>query len=75
MSDTTAIQRLGHVLYWAGCGAAGLLVLACIAGIVIAIQNERNVAETIGLAAGFTLIPALASWLIGRACKYILAGK
>jgi uncharacterized protein YaaW (UPF0174 family) len=71
-NNATAIQRLGHVLYWTGCGVAGLLVLACITGIIVAILNDRNVGATIGVAASVTLIPAIISWLIGRACKTFL---
>jgi hypothetical protein len=59
----------------AGCGVAGLLLLA---GVVawIAISREANAADVqaapwIGLAFA---VSALLTWLIGRAARYVLAG-
>jgi hypothetical protein len=60
--------RLGNVIYWAGCAAAALGVLA--AAIVLASPGE-DATIWIQIYVG----GAIASWLVGRAARYILAGR
>lgn len=61
--------RIGRVLYWIGCIIAVLLVLL---GIFFAFLAET----TNGVVGGLTaFIPyAVLAWLIGRVCRYFLAG-
>ena len=62
------IGRLGQVLYWGFTGFGAILVL--IAGLVLYMGNSDApvVATVCAFAAGL-------SWLIGRACLYVLAGR
>ena len=61
--------RIGRVLYWMGCIIAVLLVLL---SFFFAFLAET----TNGVVGGLTaFIPyAVVVWLIGRACRYFLAG-
>ncbi len=61
--------RMGRVLYWVGCIIAVLLVVL---SIFFALLAET----TNGVVGGLTaFIPyAVLAWLIGRACRYFLAG-
>jgi hypothetical protein len=66
------IARLGNVLYWAANGLAALLATLGVLGFVIALKN--NAGE------GMILMPimialAIPVWLVGRACRYVLAGR
>jgi hypothetical protein len=63
--------RLGHVLYWLGCIIAGLLALFA----VIIVSEGQSRTEYTWYTAAFVLVFAVAAWLIGRACRYVLAGK
>lgn len=61
--------RMGRVLYWVGCIIAGLLVLL---GIFFALLAETT-NGVVGVLTAF--IPyAVVVWLIGRVCRYFLAG-
>ena len=74
---TTAIQRLGNVLYWLGCIGAAIMaigVLSVLAAFGGSFGGVSSPAETIFFG-GISAFLALLSWLIGRACKYVLAGK
>ena len=62
------LARLGHVLYWAGCLLA---VPPLILGVMV--LADRKPDAWMGL--GFYTVVAVVIWLIGRACKYVLAGK
>jgi hypothetical protein len=64
---TTAVERLGRVLYWLGCGAAGAIVVL---GALMLIAEPR-----MGVPFGLAVlgISALA-WLAGKACRYVLSG-
>jgi hypothetical protein len=60
--------RLGNVIYWASCGLAGLALIIILG---IGIQEPR-------LGPGpFIAAPviAFAIWLVGRAFRYVLAGR
>ena len=56
--------RLGQVFYWVACGIAALITLFLIS----APQIERE-AALITMGAGALI------WLVGRACRYLLAGR
>lgn len=59
--------RLGNVIYWA-LGALGGLLIALAAYSIVAGTGDRTFGIVLFLVAGTAL------WLIGRACRYILAG-
>ena len=61
------IDRLGDVLYWTGCILAALVG----AGSLFVFWDNPQRAE--GLLLSSTI--ALGVWLIGRALKYVLAGR
>jgi hypothetical protein len=60
------VERLGHVLYWAGCVAA---ILTIAIGVFLS-WGERHTWE-VGVV---TFVIAVLFWLIGRACRYVLVG-
>lgn len=62
------IERLGQVLYWAGCAGAALALVAGIYGFFSGSNGEG------GIALGFMVFAAAAVWALGRACRYVLAG-
>lgn len=63
------LGRLGDVLYWGGCIVAGSLV-AFIA------FNGRTIGGDIDWwTILFGAAVAVAVWLVGRAAKYVLAGR
>lgn len=66
-SEAEMAARLGNVLYWLGSGIAAILFVL---SAYMAIELNWNDKPT---ALGF-LIAAVASWLLGRALRYILAG-
>ena len=59
------LARLGIVLYWAGCLLAACLLLS--AGALF--WNGENWQAVVLIAA-----VGVVFWLIGRACRYVLAG-
>ena len=65
--STTPLQRLGHVLGWAGTAIAAVLVVAAL-WLLAEWENDRE-AVVIPLGA------ALIAYLVGRALRYIFAGK
>jgi hypothetical protein len=60
-------ERLGNALYWAGCIISGLFLLAAAAGAVFGHGHDRF------FTVGIFLAIALVAWIIGRACRYVLA--
>ncbi len=71
--------RLGDVLYWLGKSIAGLAAVLFVA-ILLAWNVEappghppyiRNPERTFA----FLIMVGVGSWLVGRAARYILAGK
>lgn len=62
------LVRLGQVLYWAGCIAA---VLILIAGFLLFSGTSGG---DLLLYAGLTAICAALTFLLGRAARYVLAG-
>ena len=63
------VERLADVLYVLGCIAAGA-VLALWLLIVWQAPDMRGIAVFI-----FAAVIAIALWLIGKACRYVLAGR
>jgi hypothetical protein len=63
------ISRLGNVLYWAACGLAILSGVGC----VIAAMQSGTYNPSGWLIIGAVL--AVGFWLVGRACRYVLAGR
>jgi hypothetical protein len=61
------LARLGNVLYWTGCLLGILLVAAAVALYSPDYMDRVHSAIYIGL--------AVVVWLIGRACRYVLAGR
>lgn len=59
-----AAARVGQAFYWIACGIAALMTLFLMSGPEI----ERPAAIMMMGAGG-------ASWLIGRACRYLLVGR
>jgi len=60
---------LGNVLYWAGCLVAVTLVLTSI----FYFNSEHMHIKPLELLVLFGL--AVIVWVIGRACRYVLAGR
>ena len=61
-------ERLGNVVYWLCTGVTVLIVVSAIANDINGPPGDR----------GFTilfLVVAFVVWLIGRAARYILAGR
>ena len=65
------LARLGQVLSWAGNGIAALLLLAAAALIAFPITSPNDNWIFVAIVGG----AGIASWLIGRACLYVLAGR
>ena len=63
------IERLGQVLYWGFTGIGGILVL--LAGALSYMRSGGDWA----LVATACVIAGGISWLIGRACLYVLSGR
>lgn len=66
------LARLGNVLYWAGTGIAALCVIGGGAFAISIYNYNRADAYFIG---ALWLVSAAVIWLIGRACRYVLAGR
>jgi hypothetical protein len=74
LADQSRILALiGNVLYWTCTAIAVFLALGTVAVLVLGsfdvwgFKPENNVLEA------FVFIPALLIWLLGRACRYLLA--
>lgn len=69
------VERLGNVLYWAGCvgsvGAAGFFISLLV--------SSRDPALGIHLGWDvwifYGVLPTVGFWAVGRALRYILAGR
>jgi hypothetical protein len=66
-------ERLGDVLYWLGCVVA-ILLAAGAAWVLLDTRNSRPEMIAPGFIA-FVFAPAVVVWLVGRACRYVLAGR
>ena len=66
------LARLGDVLYWTGCLLGILLVAAAVAFYNLAANiTPKDMTLVLAILIGLGLIV----WLIGRACRYVLAGR
>jgi hypothetical protein len=66
--------RLGEVIYWFGCGIAILLIGGPPAMIFYNwTNNNLGQVDSVGLSIIFAC--GIIAWLVGRAAKYVLAGK
>jgi hypothetical protein len=61
--------RFGEVLYWLGVIIAALLAALAAVGFIWGTGTTEPFAEIVAL------IMAGIVWLIGRACRYVLAGR
>jgi hypothetical protein len=65
------LARLGHVLYWLGCIAAFITFLFL--GLASA-KGAPDVAQTVPAFLLGGTVYGLPVWLVGLACRYVLAG-
>lgn len=63
------VARLGDVLYWLGCIIAGLF------GILILISLIWGTGTTEPFGVILFGVAAVIIWTIGRACRYVMAGR
>lgn len=66
--DVAMAERLGVVLYWAGCILAAVLAAGAIWVLSVDWDNRDP------FFAAFVFSPAVIAWLLGKACRYVLAG-
>ena len=66
---TDMAGRLGNVLYWLFCAVAVLFVVLGVFGTAVNGIDNVSIWPILGVA-----VAAVLAWLIGRACRYILAG-
>jgi hypothetical protein len=68
------LARLGDVLYWASLIVVALCAVwaAIVGGVFLtsSAASGENIAHVIAAA-----IIAIIAWLLGRACRYVLAGR
>lgn len=72
-SDLSTAARLGNVLYWIGCGVAALWVLFLLAMLLISgvpVRGDQTLPTLL-----YVGVTGSIPWLIGRACRYVLAGR
>jgi hypothetical protein len=62
----TAVERLGDVLYWLGCGLAAVAL-----GIGVFVFVDVKTIEPLPVFG----VAAVVIWLIGRALRYVLSGE
>jgi hypothetical protein len=62
-------ERLGHVLYWAGCVLAILTI-----AIGVFLSSGFMDQSDVWLVRVIAFVIAVLFWLIGRGCRYVLAG-
>jgi hypothetical protein len=69
------LARLGYVLYWLGCGLAAIFLVFGVGGTYVAYSTRgTDPWSWAGVAIGMVVVAAVC-WLVGRARKYVLAGK
>lgn len=62
-------ERLGNVLYWGFSGLAGLFLVFAV--LIQSQSSDPNATLPFSLGVAFV---AVISWLVGRACRYVLSG-
>jgi hypothetical protein len=65
------VKRLGEVIYWEFCGLAAMCFFL-FAPIGLS-QAGANLLGALNVALAF--IGGVSSWIIGRACLYVLSGR
>jgi hypothetical protein len=68
MSVSTPTARLGQVLYRVGCGLSILSMVLASAALIFGSSDWRYLTSSVAL------LLAGSAWLVGRACRYVLAG-
>ena len=63
------MARLGNVLYWAGCVFAG--AHCCFFGALMAQHETQHAWSAL---VSFAVMAGII-WVLGRACRYVLAGR
>ena len=63
------VARLGDVLYWAASTVAALLAAFVLMVFMLADGKGESLFQVLGV------VTAGVIWLVGRACRYVLAGK
>jgi hypothetical protein len=66
--------RLGDVLYWIGCGFAGLFLLGTLFAVGIIVTGYSTDPSSTIIAGVFSAVAAVLCWAIGKAFRYIIAG-
>ena len=62
------VERLGNVLYWTGCAAAvGVVILSSVNDV------RRGTVDSFTITVA--VVGAVGCWALGRALRYILAGR
>ena len=65
--------RLGNVLYWLGCLVAAASILWAIVNAWVLFTGSLLPMDNVVIIM-ISLAAAVAAWVVGRACRYILAG-
>lgn len=70
------LARLGDVLYWAGCILA-VVPIGFVVCVMIADGGLQSPPQTLFELWPFAALLGISAvpWLIGRACRYVLAGR
>ena len=66
------LARLGNVLFWTGNAIAALMLCSAV---VFLFAADRVAPGELAIVLGVFAAVAVAMWLLGRACRYILAGR
>jgi hypothetical protein len=69
--EESALGRFGQVLYWAGCGFAALFFCFAVLGVL----DATAVGKTPSALSVLLIVASGLSWVVGRACLYVLAGR
>jgi hypothetical protein len=67
--ESPIVVRLGNVLYWGASLIAGLLGLIAAYAAVFGTGDDRLFIDAM------LFVVAVIVWLVGRACRYVLAGR
>lgn len=62
------LARLGDVLHWFGCLLAGVFIVLAVAGVIFGNADRWAIATV-------ATVVALLVFGLGRACRYVLAGR
>jgi hypothetical protein len=75
-TEAVMLARLGYVLYWLGCGLAAVFLVFGVGGTYVAYSTTTGKDPWSWVAVALScVVLAAVCWVVGRACKYILAGK